>query len=849
MSEASKTARKALKSKAHRLAEPHKGAVDASGWTEPTDEGAGAQTGMRPISKRQYKRGGKVKVKFKHHLGHAEGEKAEVRADRRPRKAGGKLNIRAHRDDGGAVDDINYGRMERDSQTGKLKPVRPQTSGTLRTSSGAPVKENDGPYGLVERRKKGGRVLQHGKAEMPPVDRFINADKKKANEYRDGPKHVGGMKAGGRTKKMDGGPMMAAGGVDPRVAALLRAKMMAGRGAPAAAPAVDPRIAALMRAKMAAAQGAPSGVDPRVVALLKARAAGAGAPPMKKGGRTKKFGGGAMGGGMAGGGAMSAPMNASQSAGMGNQMFGQGMAAAQGRMGQQGYAQQAQPMAQHAQPMAQHAQFGPQEMRNNAATHQYQEAIKAYRAAHPHSQHPNVSSSQQAPQQAPAPMQQAPAAYSPPAMQAAPVQQAPQAQQQQQTLQQMYGLAGAQAAMGGQGNQMFGQGSMAAQQQAALGQQGYGQAAQQQPATPGYANAPGAAQQQSMPFTQASWGNNNLGSMAGQFQGGLGQQVYNQGAAAAGQGYAQAAQPQQPQAQQPAATPGYAAQSYNQAGMGQQVYNQGAQTAAGMLGVGNQNYAQNMGAAQGQGGMGGASQTQALQQQSMPYAQASWAGNNLASMAGGMGGGKPGGFKRGGRTMHDDEAADRALVKRMVKPEARTGKAAGGETEIHHSSCRCHRCMGGRMGKKHGGALSVSDGAEEGTRPTGGRMARKNGGLVKIIINDRGGNSPQGDGGPPGMAPRPPYQQNMPPQPQGGPGGPPPGQQQGPPPGPPPPPPPPPGPPPGPGPQQGPPVGPDGRPLPPPGPYKRGGRANYPNMEYGGGGGKGRLEKIKEYGP
>jgi hypothetical protein len=37
--------------------------------------------------------------------------------------------------------------------------------------------------------------------------------------------------------------------------------------------------------------------------------------------------------------------------------------------------------------------------------------------------------------------------------------------------------------------------------------------------------------------------------------------------------------------------------------------------------------------------------------------------------------------------------------------------------------------------------------------------------------------------------------------------------------------------------------------LPPPGPYKRGGRANYPNMEYGGGGGKGRLEKIKEYGP
>ena len=746
MSEASKIARRALKSKAHRLAEPHKGAVDASGWTEPTDEGAGVQTGMRPISKRQYKRGGKVKVKLKHHLGHAEGEKAQVRADRKPRKAGGK-------------------------------------------------------------------------AEMPPVDRFINADKKKANEYRDGPKHVGGMKAGGRTKKMDGGssgdaymrhalghhdipgggkmtkgmglsdsrnialgrgmaegnpsaqyaksggrtkkmdggPMMGAGGVDPRVAALLRAKMMAGRGAPAAAPAVDPRIAALIRAKMAAAQGAPAGVDPRVAALLKARAAGAGAPPMKKGGRTKKFGGGAMGGGMG------APMNASQSAGMGNQMFGQGMAAAQGGMGQQGYAQQAhpmaqqgyaqqaQPMAQQAQPMAQHAQFGPQGMLSDANRQKLQTQMDAYRAARSQPQHPNVPPPQQA-------QQQAPVAYSPPAMQAAPAQ-----QQQAQ--------GGYANAPGGMGNQMYGQGAATAAGMLGVGNQNYNQAmnaAQGQGGQgQGYANAAQTAAgqlaagnqnyNQAMNAAQGQGGQNQgyanaaQGNMGGQGQGGLGNQMFGQGAMAAqqqaalGQGLTGMGQGGMGAYGLGAATNAMnAAQNYNQAGMGGQGQGQGAATAAGMLGVGNQNYNQAMNAAQNynQAGMGGQGQgglgqqafnqqqsaaQQQPQQQSTPYTQASWAGNNLASMAGGLTGGNPGGFKRGGRTMHDDEAADRALVKRMVKPEARTGKAKGGETEIHHSSCRCHRCMGGRMGKKHGGALSVSDGREEGTRPTGGRMARGSG--------------------------------------------------------------------------------------------------------------------------
>ena len=104
--------------------------VDSSTWTPPKPLNAGVKTGMRPVSPRAYKRGGKVKAAEA-----VEGHMAKKRADRKVRKAGGKAG------------------------------------------------------------------------EMPPVDRFINRDDKKANEYRDGAKHVGGMKKGGRTKKDIGGGM------------------------------------------------------------------------------------------------------------------------------------------------------------------------------------------------------------------------------------------------------------------------------------------------------------------------------------------------------------------------------------------------------------------------------------------------------------------------------------------------------------------------------------------------------------------------------------------------------------------------------------------------------------------
>lgn len=81
MSELSRAARRAMKAKARRLAgaDPHQ-KVDASSWTEAEPLNTETKTGMRPISQRQYKRGGKV-----------EGEGARHHAGHKQRKSGGRL--------------------------------------------------------------------------------------------------------------------------------------------------------------------------------------------------------------------------------------------------------------------------------------------------------------------------------------------------------------------------------------------------------------------------------------------------------------------------------------------------------------------------------------------------------------------------------------------------------------------------------------------------------------------------------------------------------------------------------------------------------------------------------------
>ena len=79
MNDMAKSARAAMKAKAKKLTtDPHE-KVDSSDWTPSEPLNTEAKTGMRPISRRQFKAGGKV-----------EGKKEHQHAGRKPRKSGGK---------------------------------------------------------------------------------------------------------------------------------------------------------------------------------------------------------------------------------------------------------------------------------------------------------------------------------------------------------------------------------------------------------------------------------------------------------------------------------------------------------------------------------------------------------------------------------------------------------------------------------------------------------------------------------------------------------------------------------------------------------------------------------------
>ena len=128
MYEMAKKAREAMKGKARKLAAEKDQKVDSSDWSPAEPLNADVKTGLRPISRRAYKKGGKV-----------EGEACgPMHMGRKARKSGGK----------------------------------------------------------VESEKA--EATEYAKAK-------INRNVKAANEEREGVKHVGGLKSGGRAKKQDGG--------------------------------------------------------------------------------------------------------------------------------------------------------------------------------------------------------------------------------------------------------------------------------------------------------------------------------------------------------------------------------------------------------------------------------------------------------------------------------------------------------------------------------------------------------------------------------------------------------------------------------------------------------------------
>jgi hypothetical protein len=189
MSDVAKKARAAMKAKAHRLGSDRPlEKVDSSTWTPAPMINADVKTGLRPVSRRQFKKGGKV-------VGKVHGEKAMQRADRKPRKSGGEVkewvNAKINRN----VKDANEER-EGKKHIGAMK------------KGGRIGRENGGaaPRTTDERIKNPNPSPDYS----PKTDPNYKPDDAPSQSDRDALARMSGAttrKNGGRAKKMDGGQM------------------------------------------------------------------------------------------------------------------------------------------------------------------------------------------------------------------------------------------------------------------------------------------------------------------------------------------------------------------------------------------------------------------------------------------------------------------------------------------------------------------------------------------------------------------------------------------------------------------------------------------------------------------
>ena len=234
MSEMAKTARKAMKAKASRMmsADPHQ-KVDSSTWTPPEALNTDKKTGMQPLTKRAYKRGGKVLK--------AEGHESHKHAGRKPRKSGGKampwVDVLMNRNEKKA----NTYREDGEAHVGGYK----KGGRTKHATSGAVPTPPDMPDDI--------RAMRNRSHALPGDDVTTSTGARKEDRC-----------SGGRTGKNVGGPMM---GKKAKVAAMLGAR------------------------SAAAARGMPQG------GMMRTAGAPIAPPtlrPMKKGGRAHKMDGGPM---------------------------------------------------------------------------------------------------------------------------------------------------------------------------------------------------------------------------------------------------------------------------------------------------------------------------------------------------------------------------------------------------------------------------------------------------------------------------------------------------------------------------------------------------------------------------
>jgi hypothetical protein len=164
MSEMSKKARAALREKAKRLSTEKDMKVDSSNWTPAEPLEAQAKTGMRPVSRRNFKKGGKVT-----------GDPSVKHAGRKARKAGGRLVA----NDKTEAKDIAIAKMNRNQKEANQSREGIKHIGGLKRGGRAACNVGGAPTGVLKKAigsmmtggmKKGGNVKRKGHSNGERVD-------------------------------------------------------------------------------------------------------------------------------------------------------------------------------------------------------------------------------------------------------------------------------------------------------------------------------------------------------------------------------------------------------------------------------------------------------------------------------------------------------------------------------------------------------------------------------------------------------------------------------------------------------------------------------------------------------
>ena len=193
MSDMSKAARAAMKAKASRMGgkgEP-RAKVDSSDWTPPEMLNTDVKTGMRPLTRRAFRKGGKVVEK-------CEGGPTAMRADRKQRKAGGRSLVTdlINRNEKKA----NKAREGGDKHVGGYKSGGDveQDKKLVKKALRQHDKNMHGGKSEDIKLKKGGRAHKEGGGLLKALSPVMLAKDL-----------IEGKKSGGRTKKQVGGGMAA----------------------------------------------------------------------------------------------------------------------------------------------------------------------------------------------------------------------------------------------------------------------------------------------------------------------------------------------------------------------------------------------------------------------------------------------------------------------------------------------------------------------------------------------------------------------------------------------------------------------------------------------------------------